>query len=107
MSDSSPRQRKLKIEVPNDLRAQYANFAMITHTGSEFLIDFAHLVPNAPQAQVKDRIVMSPTHVKLLLQALQENVEKYEERFGEIGLPDEGERLARQFFGGVKPPDAS
>jgi hypothetical protein len=101
-----PRHQKINIEVPSDLEATYANFAMITHTASEVIIDFARVLPNTPTSKVYARIVTTPLHAKLLLRALNENLEKYEGQFGEIKLPAEGDALAQQFFGAIKPPQA-
>ncbi len=96
-------QMQVAIEVPPDLDAIYANFAMITHTPSEVIIDFARILPNTPRAKVHARILTTPIHAKLLLRALSENLEKFEAQFGEIKLPAEGGDLAQQFFGAAKP----
>ena len=104
MKTSHRRQMQLNIEVPPDLEATYANFALITHTASEIIIDFARVLPNTPQAKVYARIINTPMHAKLLLRALSDNLEKYEAQFGEIKLPAEGDALAQQFFGTIKPP---
>lgn len=98
-----PHRQPVNIEVPPDLEATYANFAMITHTASEVIIDFARVLPNTPKAKVYARVINTPLHAKLLLRALSENLEKYEEQFGEIKLPAEGDALAQQFFGTVRP----
>ena len=105
MSNGPSRKQKINIEVPADLDAVYANFAMITHSASEIIIDFARVLPNAPKSRVHARIVTTPLHAKLLLKALSDNLEKYEAQFGEIKLPRSG-NLAQQFFDGVKPPDS-
>jgi hypothetical protein len=104
MKTAHRRQMQLNIQVPPDLEATYANFALITHTASEIIIDFARVLPNTPQAKVYARIINTPMHAKLLLRALSENLEKYEAQFGEIKLPAEGDALAQQFFGTIKPP---
>lgn len=106
MSNAPARKQQINIEVPPDLEATYANFAMITHSPSEIIIDFARVLPNTPKSKVHARIVTTPMHAKLLLRALTENLEKYEAQFGEIKLPSGGGKLAQQFFGGVKPPDS-
>jgi hypothetical protein len=103
MKTSHHHQMQLNIKVPPDLEATYANFALITHTASEIIIDFARVLPNTPQAKVYARIINTPMHAKLLLRALGENLEKYEAQFGEIKLPAEGDALAQQFFGAIKP----
>jgi len=97
-------QLRVNIELPQDLEAIYSNFALITHSPSEIVVDFAKLLPNVPKAKVYARIINTPMHAKLLLRALGENLEKYEAQFGEIKLPAEGDALAQQFFGTIKPP---
>jgi hypothetical protein len=103
---SKPKQpMKVNIEIPSDLEATYANFAVISHSPSEAIIDFARVLPNMPKARVYARVVMTPLNAKLLLNALKANLERYEAQFGEIELPSGGGDLASQFFGGVKPPE--
>ncbi len=84
---SAPRQ-KLNVEIPADLEAVYANLALITHSPSEVVIDFARVVPNVPKAKVYARILLTPMNAKLLHKALGDNLQKFEEQFGEIKLPD-------------------
>jgi hypothetical protein len=105
MSTQRPRARKINIEIPPDLDAVYANLAVISHSPSEIVIDFARVLPNTPRARVHARIITTPMHAKLLLRALEQNLERYEAQFGEIRLPPKGDDLAQQFFGGVKPPE--
>ncbi len=64
----------------------YSNFVLIAHSGSEFIIDFARILPGLPKAKVFARIVMTPQHAALLHEALAENIRKYEARFGKIKL---------------------
>jgi len=97
-------QMQIQIEVPPELDATYSNFAMITHTASEVILDFARILPNTPRSKVHARIITTPSHAKLLLRALRENLDRYEAQFGEIKLPAEGDDLAQQLFGAVKPP---
>jgi hypothetical protein len=88
---SAPRpQRQIQIELPTDLEATYANFALITHSASEMIVDFARALPNVPKTKVYARIIMTPINAKLLHQALGENLAKFEEKFGEIKTPDRG-----------------
>ena len=81
-------QRKISLQVPEDLEAVYSNFAVITHTASEIIIDLACLLPNARKGQIDARVIMTPMNAKLLLQALGENLSKFEEKFGTINTPD-------------------
>ncbi len=83
-------QRSLQIELPADLEATYSNFVLITHSPSELILDFARVLPNVPKAKVYARIVMTPMNAKLLHRALGENLDKFEEKFGEIKTPDQG-----------------
>jgi len=91
MSDEATKPPPIQLQI-DDATAQgtYANLVMINHSENEFVFDFAYLQPTGRTAKVRARIVSSPRHTKRLLQALQKNVERYEERFGVIELaPDE------------------
>lgn len=68
----------------------YSNLAIISHSPAEFIIDFTRVLPGIPKAKVHARIVMTPQHAKLLLHALNENVYKFEQAFGEISLDMQG-----------------
>ena len=85
-----PSSKQLKIETPKDLKPIYSNFAVIHHNYNELVIDFAHVMPNMPHAQVQARIVLTPYHAKLLLQALMHNLQNYEKRFGEVKMQGTG-----------------
>ncbi len=100
----APGPKQINIELPPDLDATYANFAMITHSPSEVIIDFARVLPNTPKAKVCVRMLMTPMHAKLLLMALSENLQKYEEQFGPIVIPQGGD-LAQQLFRPPHPPE--
>jgi len=83
-------QRQIQIELPADLEAIYSNFALITHSPSEIIVDFARVLPNVPKAKVYARIVLTPMNAKLLHRALGENLGLFEGKFGEIKTPDRG-----------------
>jgi hypothetical protein len=85
-----PQRMQIKVELPGDLEAVYANFALITHSPSEIVMDLARILPNVPKAKVYARIIMTPMNAKLLLRALKENLGKFEAQFGEIKAPDQG-----------------
>ena len=87
---SPHQQAHLNIELPMDLEAIYANLALITHSPSEIVLDFARMLPNIPKAKVHARIIMTPMNAKLLHRALGENLAKFEEQFGEIKTPERG-----------------
>ena len=81
---------QLQIELKEDVaQGTYANLAVITHSSSEFIVDFVRVMPGMPKASVKSRIVLAPEHAKRLLRALEENIGKYERTSGSIRLLDE------------------
>lgn len=84
MKEQHP-QQQLNIEL-GDKEAEgiYANLAMIIHSPTEIIIDFARVMPRSPKAKVQARIIMTPMHAKLLKQALEDNLKKFENQFGEI-----------------------
>ena len=78
---------QLQIELKEEVaQGTYANLAIITHSSSEFIVDFVRVMPGMPKAGVQSRIVLAPEHAKRLLRALEENIGKYERAFGPIQL---------------------
>ena len=73
---------QLQVELPPQLEPVYSNIAFIQHSPSEFIVDFARLLPGVPTAKVGARVVTTPMHARLLLRALEENIQKYEAQFG-------------------------
>jgi hypothetical protein len=89
MNENEQKQQGLQIELtPDAAQGEYANFAIITHSSSEFIVDFARMLPGLPKAQVRSRVIMAPEHAKRLLGALQENIMRYERQFGPIRMPE-------------------
>jgi len=79
--------QQLNIELsPEQSEGIYANGVGIHHTPSEFILDFLRILPGAKQAKVFARIIMTPQNIMLLRTALDENIKKYEERFGKIKI---------------------
>ena len=95
-------QRQIRLELPKDPSATYSNTVMISHTNSEVIFDFIQIMPNDKRARVQERIVMTPSHAKRFLKALSENIQKFEDKHGEIVIPQK-QSLADQLFGGIKP----
>ena len=90
MAEESKKQKQVNIELPEDIaEGLYSNLAIISHSHSEFVVDFIRMMPNVPKAKVKSRIVLTPLHAKRLLSALNENVVKYEKQYGKITGPKE------------------
>ena len=96
--ENKNRQGQLQIELPQEIsQGEYANFAIITHSSSDFIIDFARVLPGVPKAQVKSRVILAPEHAKRLLGALQENIVRYEREFGQIKIPNHEPRTIAPF----------
>ena len=76
---------QINIELSEEVaQGVYSNLAVITHSSSEFIIDFIRIMPGIPKAPVKSRIILTPEHAKRLLRALNDNVLKYESLHGPI-----------------------
>lgn len=101
------KQRQLRLEMPKD-PATYSNAVMISNTASntEIIFDFMQIMPNDPRARVQNRIVMTPTHAKMFMNALKQNLDRFEAKNGEIKLPQGPPTLADQLFSGIATPDA-
>lgn len=97
-----PPQRQLRLEIPANLNASYANTVIISHTQSEVVMDFIQVMPNDPRARIQTRVVMTPVNAKLFLRALSENLTRFEERHGEIEVPPQPPSLADQLFGSMR-----
>ena len=65
-------------------QGEFVNFANIIHSPSEFVIDLGRIMPGRPEVKVYSRVIMTPLHVKQLLQALAQNISMFEQKFGEI-----------------------
>ena len=93
---------QLNIELTEEIaEGTYANLAMIAHSNSEFVVDFIRMMPGVPKAKVKARIILTPEHAKRLMQALADNVTKYESQFGEIKLEQDGPKIPMNFGGTI------
>jgi hypothetical protein len=87
--DKIPPQAPQQINIElgeNEAEGAYSNLVLITHSPAEFVFDFARVLPGKPKAKVYARIIKAPQHAKSFLLALQDNIKKYEEQYGEIKL---------------------
>ncbi len=76
---------QISIELKEDVaQGIYSNLAIITHSPSEFIVDFIRVMPGIPKAEVKSRIILTPEHAKRLLHALKDNIGKFESIHGPI-----------------------
>ncbi len=100
MADANQK-NQINIELSDEIaEGIYSNLAIITHSHSEFIVDFIKMMPGTPKAKVKSRIILTPQHAKRLYKALKDNISKFESLHGEIIVPD-----AEHFplnFGGPK-----
>lgn len=94
MADQKKPDKQINIELGEEVaQGTYANLAIITHSHTEFVVDFVRMMPGVPKAKVKSRVVLTPQHAKRLMNALKENIAKYESVHGPIkdikgpGLP--------------------
>jgi hypothetical protein len=77
--------QQLNIEITEEIaEGTYANLAIITHSQSEFVLDFVNIMPGTPKSKVKSRIILTPQHAKRLLMALEDNINKFETVNGAI-----------------------
>jgi|TARA_B100000959_G_scaffold274046_1_gene325396 hypothetical protein len=99
--ESKRKQHQIKIELDDDVgQGEYVNFAVVTHSPAEFVMDYIRVLPGMTKSKVKSRIIMAPMHAKTLMMALQDNINKYENKFGEI-------KIAKNSItnSGIKLPD--
>lgn len=80
-----PAQLQVELREPES-EGIYANLAIISHSPSEIIIDFARVMPGVQKARVRSRIIMTPQHARLMERALSDNLKKFEKQFGEIKL---------------------
>ena len=85
MEKQKKKQHQIKIELDDNVgQGEYVNLAIVTHSPAEFVMDFIRVLPGMNKSKVKSRIIMAPMHEKTLMMALKDNINKYENKFGEI-----------------------
>ena len=92
MSDTpKPPEIQLQIQLDDaEANGRYVNMALVNHTETEFTLDFIYVQPQQPRAKVLSRIITNPKHMKRLMMAIQDNVAKFEQKFGPIEVTDPG-----------------
>ena len=102
MSGKENKVQQINIELDEKVSSgEYANFVVVTHSPAEFVMDFTRILPGVPKAKVHSRIIMAPQHAKAFLDALHENIKKFESKHGEINIPKREDGFSPF---GVKPP---
>ena len=101
MEDQKENKNQISIELKEEVaQGSYSNLAIITHSTSEFVIDFVRIMPGMPKANVQSRIILTPEHAKRLLLALKDNIEKFESLHGPIKDIEVGGKQIPLNFGG-------
>jgi hypothetical protein len=89
MDENQNQPPQINIELSEEVaEGIYSNLAIISHSNSEFVIDFVKVMPGVPKAKVKVRILLTPEHAKRLMAALTDNISKYEAVHGQIKQRD-------------------
>jgi hypothetical protein len=92
----NPQQQQINVQLgEKEAEGLYANMAMIMFSPTEMIFDFARIMPRSPKARVQARIIMTPMHAKLLLRALEDNIKKFESRFGEIKVHGNAQAMGK------------
>ena len=99
MDNNTPKsQNQIQLELkPEIAKGSYSNLAIISHSRSEFIIDFATTLPGIAKPEIGNRIIMTPEHAKRLMNALFDNISKYEAQFGIIDLGGKGPQQGGTF----------
>ncbi|MEM7375065.1 MAG: DUF3467 domain-containing protein [Bacteroidota bacterium] len=91
---------QLNIELPGDLaKGVYSNLAVVSHSHSEFVLDFIQVIPGTPKAEVRARVIMTPQNTKRLMLAMKENLDKYERVHGEVRVAEKEIQIPPNFGG--------
>lgn len=102
MQNEEQNPNQLNIELSEEMaEGIYSNLAIITHSNSEFVIDFVRIMPGVPKAKVKSRIVLTPDHAKRLLMALSDNIAKFEDHNGDIQVNEQAPPFPMNFGGSM------
>lgn len=103
---NEPKPQQINVQLDEKVaEGTYSNLALIAHSPAEFFLDFARMVPGTVKATVHTRVIMTPAHVKFLINALKENVDRYEKQFGEIKLHGAPPGPAGEFGFRPSPPE--
>ncbi|MEO0289289.1 MAG: DUF3467 domain-containing protein [candidate division WOR-3 bacterium] len=83
-------EKNINIKIDKEVaEGEYANLVLTVHSSSEFIFDFAKLLPGITEANIHTRIIMTPAHAKMFYKSLKDSIEKYEQHFGEIKIEED------------------
>lgn len=95
-------ENQINIELSTEVaRGHYANLAMVAHSQTEFVVDFIQLMPGVEKGEVRSRIILAPEHARRLLNALSDNIEKFEKQYGKIKSQPEAPSFPVNFGGTI------
>jgi hypothetical protein len=94
--------KPIEVQLPESLTPVFANMVRVSHTPGEFILDFTAILPGNTAPKVSSRIILSPLGLKMMQQAVLENLRRYEATFGEIKLTPQ-HTLADDLFGKTPP----
>lgn len=98
--EEQQQENQLNIELSEEVaEGTFSNLAIITHSNTEFVLDFIRVMPGLPKAKVKARIILTPEHAKRLLHAMLDNIEKFEQVNGKIKTQEEPPGFPMNFGG--------
>ena len=89
--NGEPQQIQLKAS-DQDLKGVYSNLMQVTHTKEEFILDFFSLNPSMPVGVLASRVILSPSHLKRMAAVLEDNMKKYESKFGKVSPAEESDK---------------
>ena len=85
MKKDKTKENNINIELDESIaQGLYSNLVIVNHSPTEFVLDFINVMPGTPKAKVRSRIILTPDHTKKFINALGENLNKYEKSFGKI-----------------------
>ncbi len=94
MEEEKKKGNQVNVELSEEVaEGIYSNLAIISHSPSEFVVDFIKMLPNVPKAKVKSRIILTPQHARKLLNALNDNIKKFESQHGKISQPNSNPQM--------------
>ncbi|MCQ2286649.1 MAG: DUF3467 domain-containing protein [Bacteroidales bacterium] len=91
--ENEKQEKQIQINIKEEVAfGVYSNLAMITHSDSEFVVDFVSVLPGLQKGEIRSRVIMTPQNAKRFLGALADNVRKYEEKYGIIDANTNNDR---------------
>ncbi len=83
--------KKIKIKAKNeDLKGFYSNLMNVSNTREEFFLDF--FTVTGKSGALSSRVIVSPDHLKRIIKVLQNSMDKYEKKFGDVEESKESDK---------------